>query len=377
MSDKFNGLRIEFHILQSFPVSCLNRDDLGSPKSALIGGVPRARVSSQCWKRAVRMQMHELGVATAYRTRNVSEFIRDKCLELGATDVQALLCGNDFVKFLNKGNDKDKEDKGDKKKGKKVENEQLSAENTPTEASALFFLSEKEAAVIAAKYKENGFAKLSSKELKKIYGEPLYSVHDGLDIALFGRMVANAADMNIEAAASFAHAVSTHRVDPEIDFFTAVDDLRKEDQSGSAHMGSLEFNSATYYRYVGLDLGELARTLHTDEIFPAVESFTKALFLAVPAARQATMAAATPWDYAIVTLRRGQGMQLSFNTAVRTTAKEPDIVVNSIGALKERFSAAERMYGSLFGLKKKLEIGLGQGSVDELIEGLRSAVAAL
>ena len=352
MSDKFNGIRIEFHILQSFPVSCLNRDDLGSPKSALIGGVPRARVSSQCWKRAVRLQMHELGVAIASRTKCVVQTIADSCLELGATAEQAKQCGEwtaaAFTKTVKDG-----------------------------VSDTLFFISESEARGIADAFAAKGFAEISAKELQKISKQAMNPAHDGLDIALFGRMVANAADMNVEAAASFAHAISTHRVDPEIDFFTAVDDLRKGDQSGSAHMGSLEFNSATYYRYVGLDLGELARTLRTDEIFPAVESFTKALFLAVPAARQATMAAATPWDYAIVTLRRGQGMQLSFNTAVRATAKESDIVANSIGALKERFSAAERMYGSLFGLKKKLEIGLGQGSVDELIEGLRSAVAAL
>lgn len=77
MSEKFNGVRIEFHILQSFPVSCLNRDDMGSPKSAIIGGVPRARVSSQCWKRAVRMKMHEMGVHTAFRTKKM-KMICDK-----------------------------------------------------------------------------------------------------------------------------------------------------------------------------------------------------------------------------------------------------------------------------------------------------------
>ena len=352
MSDKFNGLRIEFHILQSFPVSCLNRDDLGSPKSAMIGGVPRARVSSQCWKRAVRLQMHELGAAIASRTKCVAQTIADSCLAFGASPDQAKQCGewtaSAFTKTVKDGI-----------------------------SDTLFFISDSEARGIAAAFDEKDFAEIPAKELQKISKNSINPAQDGLDIALFGRMVANAADMNVEAAASFAHAISTHRVDPEIDFFTAVDDLRKEDQSGSAHMGSLEFNSATYYRYVALDLGQLARTLRTDEIFPAVESFTKALFLAVPAARQATMAAAAPWNYAIVTLRRGPGMQLPFNTAVRASAKEPDIVGNSIQAMKEQFAAAERMYGSLFGLKAKLEIGLEQGSVDELLAGLRSAVSAL
>ena len=55
-NNPFRGICIEFHILQSFPVTCLNRDDVGSPKTAMIGGTMRARVSSQCWKRAVRMQ---------------------------------------------------------------------------------------------------------------------------------------------------------------------------------------------------------------------------------------------------------------------------------------------------------------------------------
>ena len=86
-------------------------------------------------------------------------------------------------------------------------------------------------------------------------------------------------------------------------------------------MGTLEYNSATYYRYISLDLGQLAETLKTDDITQAVEAFTQALFLAVPSARQATMSAASPWDYAIVTLRKGQRIQLPFNTAVKTSAK--------------------------------------------------------
>lgn len=353
MSEKFNSVRIEFHILQSFPVSCLNRDDLGSPKSAMIGGVPRARVSSQCWKRAVRMEMHELGVHTASRTRYILRTIADKCLAHGATEEQAQKCGEwtakSFTKTLKDGGVSD----------------------------TLFFISDSEAEAIAAAFAEKSFEEIKDKDLQKICKKALNPAHDGLDIALFGRMVANAADMNVEAAASFAHAISTHRVDPEIDFFTAVDDCKAEDETGSGHMGSLEFNSATYYRYVSLDLGQLARTLKTDDIAPAVDAFVKALFLAVPAARQASMSAANPWNYAIVTVRKGQRVQLPFNTAVRTTVKEPDMVQNSIAALKERFSEVERMYGSLFGLKAKFEISLESGSVDQLADTLKNAMESL
>ena len=69
--NELKGYRIEFHILQSFPVTCLNRDDVGAPKSAMVGGVTRARVSSQCWKRQVRMELQKLGVKTALRTKQV------------------------------------------------------------------------------------------------------------------------------------------------------------------------------------------------------------------------------------------------------------------------------------------------------------------
>ncbi len=352
MSLNLNGIRIEFHILQSFPVSCLNRDDLGSPKSAIVGGVPRARVSSQCWKRAVRLQLHEDGVVTAHRTKYVVKTIAERCLAHGATPEQAEACGNWAASALTKV---DKEGKSD----------------------TLFFISDSEAEKIAKTFSENGFAEIKDKDIQKHFKNAMNLAHDGLDIALFGRMVANAPDMNVEAAASFAHAISTHRVDSEIDYFTAVDDLRPEDESGSAHIGSLEFNSATYYRYVSLDLGQLAKNLKTDDVCSAVDAFVKALFLAVPSARQATMAAATPWNYAIVTLRKGQRMQLPFNDAVRIFAKNPDLVANSVEALKARFASAERMYGSLFGLLKKMEISQESGSVDDLVAGLDEAIQAL
>ena len=377
MSNKFTGTRIEFHILQSFPVSCLNRDDMGSPKSALIGGVPRARVSSQCWKRAVRMQMHELGATTAKRTLLVSSIIKEKCLELGASEEQAISCGNCFASILEK---KEPDAQKAKKKGAKGSDdaEKESAETTEsTPSSALFFISDAEAVAIAEKFKENKFEKLPADTLKKVCKETRLSAQDGLDIALFGRMVANARDLIVEAAASFAHAISTHRVNSEIDFFTALDDCKKREESGGAgHMNSLEFNSATYYRYISLDLGQLAETLRTDDIWSAVEVFTKALFLAFPAARQSTMSAASPWNYAIITVRKGQRIQLSFNDPVKPHA---DMVAASIESMKAQFEAIEHMYGSLFGLKDKIEIAPEKDgkSIDDVIAALKSDIAAI
>ncbi len=351
MTNKFSGSVVEFHILQSFPVSCLNRDDVGSPKSAMIGGTERARVSSQCWKRAVRLKLQELGVKTACRTRCVVKAVAAQCERLGARPEQAVGCGETAARAFTK----------------KVED---------GVSDTLLFISENECAKIAEFFQTGGFSvAVNDKELLKVCKSAINPAHDGLDIALFGRMVASAADLNIEAAAAFAHAVSTHRVVSEVDFFTAVDDC---DTQGSAHMGSLEFNSATYYRYVSLDLGQLAENLRTEALDEALAAFTQALFLAVPEARQTTMSAACPWEYAVVTVRRGQRIQLPFNTAVRTSREEPDMLAASKAELHAQLANLEKMYGSLFGLRRRFELGLGMDcSIDDLVAGLKQAVAQI
>ena len=88
-SNPCTSIFIEFHILQSFPVTCLNRDDVGAPKSAIVGGVPRARVSSQCWKRQVRLSLHDLGVNLGIRTKQLGVLISQACERLGAESEKA------------------------------------------------------------------------------------------------------------------------------------------------------------------------------------------------------------------------------------------------------------------------------------------------
>jgi len=309
IANKYSNVRVEFHILQSFPVTCLNRDDVGAPKTAVVGGVTRARVSSQCWKRQVRLAMRDFGVELGIRTKLISKLVKEACIKEGATDKQASDCGEKIEQiFIKKGNSE--------KNAEVSSAEEQSNEKTDT----LLFLSRAETEKLAKAFKEKNFnpdevikqkdAKKQAKEIETILGKPNYSL-DGLDIALFGRMVAQAANLDVEAAASFSHAISTHKVTNEVEFFTALDDF--SDEQGSAHMGSLEFNSATYYRYIDLDLGQLYENLAGDELFPkAIEAFIKALYIAVPDARQKTQSGASPWDFAIIHVRKGQRLQLSF-----------------------------------------------------------------
>ena len=214
--------------------------------------------------------------------------------------------------------------------------------------------------------------KKQAKEIETILGKPNYSL-DGLDIALFGRMVALAAKLNVEAAASFAHAISTHKVTNEVEFFTALDDL--SDEQGSAHMDSLEFNSATYYRYIDLDLGQLYENLAGDDLFPkAIEAFIKALYIAVPNARQKTQSGASSWDFAIIHVRKGQRLQLSFETPVK--AHDGGFLKPSIEYMKNELAKREKLSGSLFGKIAEFTFGEDENfSIDMLIDSIVSSVA--
>lgn len=391
MNNAYRNTRIEFHILQSFPVTCLNRDDVGAPKSAIVGGVSRARVSSQCWKRQVRMELHNIpsGYEMGKRTKRIGDLIEQECLLQGATPEQALSCASAVESIFIKNATVDVDVTDAVKKEVELDDEEGN--------DTLLFISPKEVSDIATAFKENSFhpddvlgsVKLSkdkkeSKKSKEVRAKKLVaildkrekglSIIDALDIALFGRMVAKAAEMNVEAAASFSHAISTHKVSNEVEFFTALDDLQTE--PGSAHMGSLEFNSATYYRYISLDLGQLAQSLGEDDLAKAVEAFTKALFVAVPNARQTTQSGASPWEFSRVLVRRGQRLQVPFETPVK--AQAGGYLQPSISELKSYLDKKEKLTGSLFGKLAAYDWGEDENfSVDDLIAALGAKVAIL
>jgi CRISPR system Cascade subunit CasC len=339
IDNPLKNTRIEFHILQSFPVTCLNRDDVGAPKTAIVGGSTRARVSSQAWKRPVRMAMQDFGIKLAIRSKLIADYVDKACIKLGATEDQAKACGEVISASLSK--------------------------------DTLHFFTESEALAFAVFAQEQVFdsSKIKDKDIQKLAKKTFNPAIDGLDIALFGRMVAQAAELNIEAAASFSHAISTHKVSNEVEFFTALDDLSIE--PGAAHMGSLEFNSATYYRYISLDLGQLNQSLAGNKLAAAVEAFTKALFVAVPAARQTTQSGASPWAFAKVLVRKGQRLQVPFETAVK--AKDGGFLQPSIEALTEYLAKTEKLHGSLFGKQADYTYGIDENfTIDDLITALKT-----
>ena len=340
---------IEFHILQSFPVSCLNRDDVGAPKTAIIGGVERLRVSSQCWKRSVRQALHEQGVKLGLRTKKVNDNILAALQAKGAEGEAAEKAANVVAKSLSD--------------------------------DSLLFMTDKEYEAFADYVIEKNFevSEIKSGEIAKIIKKAKIASLNGLDIALFGRMVAKAPVMNVEAAAAFSHAISTHNASPELDFFTAMDDMGgKDDQStGAGHMGTTEYGAATYYRYISLNLNKLVDTLGIEDdseaIKLAIGEFVKALYTAVPTARQATMSAACPWGYANVLVRHGQRMQCAFEKPVRAKGQS-GYLEPSIDALKAELSRQEKLSGSIYGKVASFEFGINEDlSIDDLIAGIAKA----
>lgn len=260
---------MELHIIQSVPVACLNRDDLNSPKTAIFGGVQRARVSSQSWKRAIREMAKEIAPEQfkGERTRLMYEPLVEAMKVAGITDSDADEGARKIVDELVKLDAKSKD---------------------KVKSTTLYFMSPLEVETLAKAYADKKDAK---KALKAIDAR---SLKDAADISIFGRMVANDHSLTVEAASMFSHAISTHKVDNEIDFFSAVDDLQPKEESGAGMTGTLEFNSATYYRFAALNLDMLADAEHLgcldkQERKSIVRTFVEATIKAIPSARKNTM----------------------------------------------------------------------------------------
>ncbi len=351
---------IELHILQSFPVTCLNRDDLGAPKAAFFGGVQRARVSSQCWKRAVRELAHETKpeLFGASRSKILGPAIEKAAKDLGADERTVAAVKEIVLDAMNR----------DEKKQDMVK--------------TLFFFSPESLKNVVRPLVTDGEKKLSpeivegllsgddkkikkakkdaekiSKDILKAFGD---SVTDAADIALFGRMVADDASQTVEGAALFSHALSTHAVRSELDFFSAVDDEKKNaDDAGAGQIGTIEYSSACYYRYIGINLDLLKQSKLFDQaqIKAVLENFIRAAILANPAARKNSMFGQTLPSYVLAVKRTGQPLSLANAFEKPVCAKQGGFVEPSITAVKKEWADLKAVFGIDAGVECEIEKG--------------------
>ena len=330
---------IDVHIVQNIPPSCVNRDDTGSPKSAMYGGVKRLRVSSQAWKHVTRsffdahLDREDLGT----RTKRVVGILAK---EIGR---QAEDLENDAQKLAEEVFNAAKIKLSEPRVKKSEE-----ASKKAKESGYLLFLSNRQIAQLAEMAVESARSgeELDKKEVKKIFKS-----ENSIDVALFGRMVADDADLNVDAACQVAHAISTHAAENEFDFFTAVDDdksrAEEREDAGAGMMGTIEFSSATMYRYATVNLDLLHENLGDAEAtLRALSSFIEAFVKTMPTGKQNTFANRTLPSMVVVQVRDDQPVSLvgAFERPVLKSDTE-GFVAKSVRKLVEHEKQLEEAFG--------------------------------
>lgn len=319
---------IEIHAIQNFAPSCLNRDDTGSPKDCIFGGSRRARISSQCFKRSIREYFNKFEnfkENSGIRTKKIYDFILEGLKDLDKPQKQK----EDVVKEI-------------------IEST-LKFDKKDNILQYLVFFDKKELQYLISQIKNN-FDKIVSKskeiDIKKLFYECLEN-KSAIDIALFGRMIADVPEKTIEASCQFAHAISTHKVNIEDDFFTALDDLNTKSDPGAGMMGNIEFDSACFYRYANINFVKLLSNLKGNKelAINAIEMFLKSFVYSIPSAKQSTFAAQNLPSFVLITISENGSPWSLTNAFEKPVGSENGFIEQSIYALDNYFGKLVKMYG--------------------------------
>lgn len=341
-----SGVKIEVHLIQNFAPSNLNRDDTGQPKSATFGGFRRARISSQCSKRSTRQMWRESGsVSVGERTKLLKAELAPRLAANGRTIEQIQTALDAFLtQFYSK----------------------MDGEKT----AVLLFVSVKELEACIHAINSNWAAFSAGNQvdnsIERSVSGNIRQAETSADIALFGRMLAEQPGRNTDGACQVAHPISTHKVNMEMDFYTAVDDLNPAEETGAGMMGVVGFNSACYYRYALVDRDSLARNLarKTDrpngkwtqnieandyrEADKVITAFLEAMVYAIPSGKQHSFAAQNLPSFGMFVRRKG-GVPVSlanaFASPIRPTKDDDDLVGLSVAAMTKHWDALKRTYG--------------------------------
>lgn len=344
---------LEVHVIQNLPPSNVNRDDTGAPKAAIYGGVNRLRVSSQAWKRAAR-ESFGADIDEAQRSTRTKRIVRLLAGRIqarremdedraGQLAVDALTAAGVTVTPL---------------KGKKEAKPSIA----DAEADALFFISNQQLENLAELAVASGDDAIDKKAAKAAIDKD-----HGVEIALFGRMVASTPALNVDAAVQVAHAISTHAIDPQGDFYTAVDDAKGRDEdSGAGMMGTIEFASATLYRYAAVGLELLAENLGDVPLTgEAAAAFVKGFALSLPSGKKNSFAADTLPSAIVITLRDTRPLSLvgAFERPVRAT--NDGFVAASVDRMAQHAAQVQES----FGLEPVRQWVVGSADLQEALAG--------
>ena len=318
---------LQIHFLTAYAPSNLNRDDLGRPKTALFGGTQRLRVSSQSLKRAWRKSegfetylKGHIGTRTKDFGNVVhAELVKD--LDAKKADAVAKQIAAVFGALKSKGDEE------------ALRQTETLVHITPDELGAL-----KSLAVILAKEKREP----TEDELACLVA----TANGAADIALFGRMLAAKPGFNVEAAAQVAHALSVHKVVIEDDYFTAIDDLNRKEDSGAGHVGTQEFASAVLYQYVCIDLAQLAENLGGDKELrkKTLEAFMRACLTVAPSGKQNSFGSRALASFALA--EKGDFQPRSLAVAFLEPVKGERILADAVTRLLKTKENFDRVYAT-------------------------------
>lgn len=366
---------IQIHMLQNYAPSNLNRDDTGSPKDAVFGGVRRGRISSQCLKRSIRRssvfeEAFRADGLLASRTRLLPELIAQelKGLQVSPEDIEAIVrrvpeIGRESARA----------------------SAARAGEDEALETKQLIFVAPNELAPLAqellAQYRAAG-AKWPTVKIDAITAGLAGTMPRSVDVAMFGRMTTSAAFEDVQASVQVAHALSTNALTQEFDYYTAVDDLSNE--PGADMIGDIEYNSCTYYKYINAHWEGLLANLGGDVPVAcrAVVALLEAAAVAQPTGKQNTFAAQNLPDYVLVEVRE-RNMPVSYANAFLKPVRpgpngDPTLMERSIAALEEYAGRLRERY-SLTGDRRAVlsvpDVPLGDAVVQPSLEALAGWLA--
>jgi CRISPR system Cascade subunit CasC len=324
---------IQIHALTIYAPSNLNRDDTGRPKTAKFGGAERLRISSQALKRVVR-------TSEAFRTR-VNGHCGERTQRLGE-EIRAHL--------LAKGVDAGKAIKGARGIAEIFGKLKPEGDKNPTYIEQLAFVSQEErrAALALADKLAEGHALPEDRE--GLIPEVLRRTDTATDIAMFGRMLADNPEFNREAAVQVAHAITTHRVEVEDDYYTAVDDLKKSSEdAGAGFIGELGFGSGVFYLYACIDRDLLEKNLGGDKglATTAITAFVEGLATASPTGKQASFASRSRASYMRIEKGHQQPRQLS--AAFFAPVRGEDLLRASIDRIEHPTNGLAKQMSDAYG----------------------------
>lgn len=335
---------IQIHMLQNYVPSLLNRDDSGAAKSAPFGGRQRSRISSQCLKRSIRLydgfqDAFKGDNLLADRTKRLPKLVAQALAEMGADEA---VCTAIAERTAEIGQESTKRDT------KTVDLDNL-------ETRQLIFIGANEVNTIAEKllalYNEDP-KKWEKRKIEEITDTLGSSVPRSVDIAMFGRMTTSAAFEDIQASVQVAHALATNELVRVYDFFTAVDDLKKEDDSadaGAGMIGDVELNSSTYYKYYNIHWEGLVANLGGDTAIAAkaVNAFIEAAALAQPSGKQNSTAAMNLPDFVLVEVSQKNVPVNYANAFLKPAAPwaNETLMQNAITKLDKYGQTLRRAYG--------------------------------